>query len=210
MKRSPTLAALDAVHAKLKACRKCPHVCARAVHGPALETKVMLIGQAPGIHEGVHGRPFAHTAGKTLFKWLREATGAEEAVVRELVYFSAVARCFPGKAPGGKGDRAPSTAEIENCAEHLRAEIEALRPALILAVGKVAITETLAAAGLARNFSLEEVVGRKIRTRYHGHEADVIALPHPSGVSRWPHTPTGKKKLAEAFLLLREELRPLL
>lgn len=184
-------------------------MCGGAVFGPALRTKVMLLGQAPGVHEGVLGRPFAHTAGKTLFKWLGRATGAGEELLREKIYFSAVARCFPGKAPGGKGDRAPNTEEIENCAEHLREEIRALRPELILAVGKVAITEILAASG-KKKFSLEEVVGTKFRAVIHGHETNVIALPHPSGVSRWPHTPVGKQRLARALALIKAELAPLL
>lgn len=201
---------LAELHTRLRACRKCPSVCANAVHGPALTTKVMLIGQAPGIHEGVLGRPFAHTAGRTLFKWLGGATGADESTLRERIYFSAVARCFPGKAPSGKGDRAPNAAEIANCAEYLRAEIEVIRPELILAVGKVAIAEVLAAAGVTKDSPLESLVGRKLRTSFHGHEAEVIPLPHPSGVSRWPHSEPGKSRLAAALELLRRELPPLL
>jgi len=205
-----TLSQLRAIHERLRACRRCPNVCDRAVHGPALETKVMLVGQAPGVHEGTLGRPFAHTAGKTLFKWLAEACGASEETLRETIYFSAVARCFPGKAASGEGDRPPSPAEIRNCAEHLREEIEAIRPELILAVGKSAILETMAAAGVSKTVSLNEVVGRKFRSRFHGHEVDIIPLPHPSGVSRWPHTPEGKARLGAAIALLRKELPPLL
>lgn len=196
---------LKAVHKQLRSCQKCTSVCGRAVHGPALDTRIMLIGQAPGVHEEVLGRPFAHTAGKTLFKWLYQATGAEEAEIREMVYFSAVARCFPGKSPSGSGDRPPSLTEIENCREHLSAEVQALKPQLILAVGKSAMSEVLQAAGFTKNSKLEDFVGRKFKTTYHGHQVTVIPLPHPSGVSRWPQTEPGKTKLAEALKLVKKE-----
>lgn len=160
----------------------------------------MIVGQAPGIHEGDRGRPFAHTAGKTLFKWLEQATGADEATVRELIYFSAVARCFPGKALNGKGDRVPDRNEIANCREHLRDEVAALKPKLILAVGKLAVAEVLGLKG-----SLTDFVGKKFKADFHGERVTVLPLPHPSGVSRWPHTEIGKNKLSLALQLLKQE-----
>ena len=49
----------------------------------------MLIGQAPGAHEGPAGKPFAWTAGKTMFRWFGEL-GVDEAAFRERVYMAAV------------------------------------------------------------------------------------------------------------------------
>lgn len=40
-------------------------------------------------------KPFAHTAGKTLFRWLEESCGINELAVRSTIYFAAVCRCFP-------------------------------------------------------------------------------------------------------------------
>lgn len=180
-------------------------MCGGAVHGPALDTRVLLLGQAPGPHEESLGRPFAYTAGKTLFKWLNLATGADEEGLREQIYFSAVARCFPGKNLRGQGDRPPSKVELENCRPHLMAEVRALQPDLILAVGKMAIVEAL---GL-KDFSLAEVVGKKFTRDFHGRAATVIPLPHPSGVSRWPHSAEGKVKLGEALELVREAFQQL-
>ena len=170
-------------------------MCSEAVHGPVVDSRIMLVGQAPGMHEPTLGRPFAHTAGKTLFKWLKQATGAEEEDLRELIYFTAVARCFPGKARSGAGDRPPSKTEIENCRDHLRDEVLALKPKIILAVGRSALSEVLQENGFSKSQSLVDVVGKKIRTRFHGHLVDVIPLPHPSGVSGWPQTEPGKTKL---------------
>src|SRR5687767_15893242 len=116
-------------------------MCGTPVHGPPVKTRVMLIGQAPGIHEAGRGRPFAHTAGKTLFKWLGQVSGLDETVLREKIYFAAVARCFPGKK--SSGDREPDQSEIENCRPFLKAEVSLLQPKTILEVGRLAIAEVL-------------------------------------------------------------------
>jgi uracil-DNA glycosylase len=197
--------ALRAIHAKLCVCRLCPNVCDKAVHGEAIDTRILLVGQAPGAFEGTFGKPFAHKAGKTLFKWLEAATGAEEESIREMIYFSAVARCFPGKAKSGAGDRVPSKGELANCRPYLEAEIRALRPKLILAVGRLAIVEILGEKiGRA---PLVDTVGKSFRVSFGGEECTVIPLPHPSGVSRWPVTEPGKTKLVQALKLLRAEIR---
>lgn len=184
-------------------------MCDRAVHGPALETEIMILGQAPGAYEGPRGRPFAHTAGKTLFQWLKDATGNEEAELREQIYFSAVARCFPGKAKSGAGDRVPSRAEIENCRPYWLGEVAALRPRLLLAVGRLAITESFRAAGRPEPATLEEAVGRAFPLTIAGVPLTMIPLPHPSGVSRWPKTEPGKTLLRRAVRRITREIAEL-
>ena len=74
-------------------------------------SKVILVGQAPGDKEPVLGKPFAWTAGKTLFRWFEESCGLTEARFRSSIYMAAVCRCFPGKKLSG-GDRVPSLAEV--------------------------------------------------------------------------------------------------
>jgi uracil-DNA glycosylase len=210
MTRTDTIKELKRIHRQLERCNACTQMCGPPVHGPVVVSPVMLIGQAPGVHEGKLGRPFAYTAGKTLFKWLGEATGLDEEELRERIYIAAVARCFPGKALSGAGDREPSPEEILNCRPHLKAEILALRPKLILAVGKVAICEVLGPALFPKGTPLAEVVGKEIKAKFHGHDVSVIALPHPSGVSRWPQTEPGKTKLKQALRLLKSDLPHLL
>ena len=63
-----------------------------------------------------------------------------EKAIRALVYFAAVCRCFPGKAPGG-GDRVPAPDEIRNCSSWMNDEFEILRPRLVIPVGKLAIAQ---------------------------------------------------------------------
>jgi uracil-DNA glycosylase len=187
---------LRAVHADLDACHACPKMIGPVVHGPPVRSKIFLLGQAPGPREGGFGRPFAWTAGKTLFCWFEEAVGVDEATFRTKVYMAAVARCFPGKAPGG-GDRKPDHEEIARCGSYLAREVAILRPELVLAVGTLAIGEVLGDA--AKRQKLDALVGGVVRTRWMGVETDVVALPHPSGASPWHKLEPGKTLLARAL-----------
>src|SRR6516162_4367880 len=103
---------------RLRGCRLCPQMHKPVVSGGAVVSKVMLVGQAPGDREPVLGRPFAWTAGKTLFKWFEAAAGRSEEEFRSSIYMAAVCRCFPGKKAGG-GDRVPAPEEVQNCSRWL-------------------------------------------------------------------------------------------
>jgi uracil-DNA glycosylase len=185
--------ALRVLHAELAACRACPKMIGPVVHGPPVASRVMLVGQAPGPREGSFGRPFAWTAGRTMFRWFEEALGVDEARFRASVYMAAVARCFPGKARGG-GDRKPDAEEIERCRRWLASETEILRPDLVIAVGTLAIEQVL-----GEKAPLAEVVGTTRRVRWLGRDVEVIALPHPSGASTWHKTEPGKALLGKAL-----------
>src|SRR5580692_7711640 len=130
--------ALRVLHRELDACRACPRMIGPVVHGPAVLSRVMLVGQAPGPREGTFGRPFAWTAGRTMFGWFEQALGMPEEAFRASVYIAAVARCFPGKAKGG-GDRRPDPGEIASCDTWLAHEVAILQPELVVPVGTLAI-----------------------------------------------------------------------
>ncbi len=178
--------------AELLACQTCPQMKRPAVSGGPVVSKVMLIGQAPGDKEPVLGRPFAWTAGRTLFRWFQEACGMTEAEFRASIYMAAVCRCFPGKKPAG-GDRVPSDAESKNCSTWLGREVEILEPELVLPVGKLAIAQFVPVS------RLDAVIGRQVRGRYASQSFDVIPLPHPSGASPWHRLEPGKSLLQEAL-----------
>ncbi len=170
------------------------------VHGPPVASRVVLVGQAPGPREGSFGRPFAWTAGKTMFGWFQRTLGVAEETFRERVYIAAIARCFPGKAPGG-GDRKPDRDEISRCRTFLEREVQILEPRLVLAVGQLAIGEILGQAAAGKK--LNELVGHVVRASWHGLETDVIALPHPSGASPWHRIEPGKGLLERALAAMR-------
>ena len=156
---------------------------------------IMIVGQAPGPREPVLKRPFAHSAGKTLFRWFEEFCGMNEAAVRSKIYFAAVCRCFPGKNAGGT-DRVPTPDEIRNCSSWMDDEIEILQPRLVIPVGRLAIMQFINCA------KLEKVIGRRFRVAQAGHRFDVIPLPHPSGASPWHKIPPGKELLGRALKLI--------
>ena len=181
--------------AKLLQCRRCPRMQSTPVSGGAIVSDLMLTGQAPGPREPVLRRPFAHTAGKTLFRWFEEFCGMNEATVRSTIYFAAVCRCFPGKNSSG-GDRVPAPDEIRNCSSWMGEEIAILRPHLIIPVGRLAILQFVDCG------KLEKVIGRKFRVERAGHHFDVIPLPHPSGASPWHKIAPGKRLLERALKLI--------
>ncbi|MDD2943088.1 MAG: uracil-DNA glycosylase family protein [bacterium] len=164
------------------------------VSGLAVVSRVMLVGQAPGPKEGQFGKPFAWTAGRTMFGWFA-SIGLEEEAFRRSVYMAAVCRCFPGKNPKG-GDRVPDASEIANCSGWLQREMELLKPELVIPVGKLAISQFVDCSRLI------DVIGQKMHVPYAGHHFDMIALPHPSGASTWHRVEPGKSLLQKALRLI--------
>ena len=130
-----------------------------------------------------------------MFKWF-ERIGIDEETFRQRVYMAAVCRCFPGKNPKG-GDRVPNPAEIDNCADWLQAEIDLLKPELILPVGKLAISQLLPVK------KLNDVIGKLYPVTFHGHRTEAIPLPHPSGASTWHRTEPGLMLLESALTILQ-------
>jgi uracil-DNA glycosylase len=162
------------------------------VSGGPIDSKVILVGQAPGDKEPKMGRPFAWTAGRTLFKWFEQACGLNETQFRASIYMAAVCRCFPGKKTGG-GDRVPDDDEIRNCSRWLEDEFEILQPDLVIPVGKLAIGRFLPPA------KLDEMIGQSFRVTKNRRTVDIVPLPHPSGASPWHRMEPGRTLLAQAM-----------
>jgi uracil-DNA glycosylase len=153
----------------------------------------MIIGQAPGITESEVKRPFNGTSGTRLFQWLAEA-GWEEQEFRARHYITTTTKCYPGKAKGGKGDRAPSRAEQRLCRPFLDEELALVDPEVIVPVGRVAVE--LFYSG---KFKLADVVGtakQDARMRW------IVPLPHPSGASLWLNRPAHQDKVTQALAIL--------
>jgi uracil-DNA glycosylase len=173
-------------------CRRCPRMQSTPVSGGAVVSDVMLIGQAPGPREPILQRPFAHTAGRTLFHWFEQFCGMDETAVRSTIYFAAVCRCFPGKTPAG-GDRVPAPDEIRNCSPWMDEEIKILKPHLIIPVGRLAIAQFIECD------RLRKVIGQSFRVTRAQYRFDLIPLPHPSGASPWHKIPPGKQLTERAM-----------
>jgi uracil-DNA glycosylase len=155
----------------------------------------MIVGQAPGAVEGLEGRPWRGRAGRTLRRWLE----LDEDAFTETFYCCSVTRCYPGKSPGGRGDRTPTRRELDLCAFWLEQELALVAPQLVLTVGGLSAARVL---GLRR---LTEHVGE----RFALGEATAIPLPHPSGASGWLNAPENRVRLEAALAVVREELERL-
>jgi len=192
---------LDAHAAALAACRRCtfddPAVL--PVISSARQPLAMLVGQAPGKTEVVDRRPFAGRAGRTLFRWFA-SIGIDEQVARRRIYIAAITRCFPGSSPSGRGDRVPSPSQVANCSAWLDAEIEMIRPAVIIPVGRLAI-ERFLGSGL-----LSDLIGRAHRLRSLSGAPVAIPLPHPSGASSWIHAPGHTALVSRSLELIATRL----
>ena len=154
--------------------------------------RAYMFGQAPGAQEGVERLPWRGRAGRTLRRWLE----LDEDAFYATFYCASVTRCYPGKAPSGRGDRTPTPHEQELCAFWRDWELRLFRPLLIVPVGGLAVRRLL---GLK---SVSECVGR----RFEHDGAVAIPLPHPSGASGWLNDPANRKRVAAAAELVHLEL----
>jgi uracil-DNA glycosylase len=159
---------------------------------PYTRQRAYMFGQAPGQVEGVERLPWRGRAGRTLRRWLE--LGEEEFYAT--FYCASVTRCYPGKAPSGRGDRTPTLPEQELCAFWRDWELRLIRPRLIVTVGGLAARRLL---GLK---SVTECVGR----RYAANGAVAIPLPHPSGASGWLNDPANRERVGQAASSIRAEL----
>lgn len=91
----------------------------------SLTPKVMFIGEAPGFHEDKQGRPFVGPAGQFLDQLL-----ASVGMKREDVYITNVVKCRP------PNNRDPLPGEVEACRGYLDAQIEFLKPKVIVTLGR--------------------------------------------------------------------------
>lgn len=184
-------------------CRRCRLCEGRTQVVPAeggAHPLAFFVGEAPGPDEDAQGRPFVGRAGKILRDALRRTGWSEDDV-----WITNVVKCFPHERQGGKRRiRAPKADEAGACRAHLRREIEALRPTLIVALGRTAATALVDDLGPR----LEDARGLRgpARADLLG---DVFVTFHPSGL----HYGRGRRESFEADLraarrIVAERSRP--
>jgi uracil-DNA glycosylase len=198
-RRRQSYRSLASLRRDQRVCRACAEAGHRLeslpVVAPGDGQRAYLFGQAPGAQEGKERRPWRGRAGRTLRRWL----AMDEDEFYASFYCASVTRCYPGAAASGRGDRTPTPEEQRLCEFWGDWELRLLQPQLIVTVGGLAARRLL---GLR---SVTEIVGR----RYEHAGAVAIPLPHPSGASGWLNLPENRARVAEAALLVREELAAL-
>jgi uracil-DNA glycosylase family 4 len=198
--RKSSYRSLASLARDLSRCRACVEAGypleSRPVHAPGAGQRAYLFGQAPGVNEGLERRPWRGDAGRRLRRWL----GLEdEAEFYATFHCASVTRCYPGRAPSGRGDRTPTPREQELCRFWRDWELELLRPRLIVTVGGLALRRLVGLAPLTPH----------VGERYELDGTPVVPLPHSSGASGWLNIPGNPERLEAALALVRGELAKL-
>ena len=119
---------LARVEAGVRACERCPLHRTRNLAVPGegdARAPLMLIGEAPGADEDRQGRPFVGRAGQLLTKMLEAIH-----VPREEAFIGNILKCRP------PGNRDPQPDEAVACRPWLDAQIAAIRPKVIMTLGR--------------------------------------------------------------------------
>ncbi len=161
----------------------------------SLDASIMFVGEAPGAEEEVQGEPFVGPAGQLLNKMI-----AGMALSREAVYIGNIMNWRPD-LPAGQdgvqtGNRPPTESEMAHCLPYLRAQIDIVSPALLVALGATAAKGLLGAKAFG---ALGEVRGR-----WHDFGGRPLMVTyHPSYILRNPVNRT-KRLIWEDLLKVME------
>jgi len=152
----------------VRECTRCPDLVecrSRIVNGtgPA-DADLLCVGEAPGAQEDEAGEPFVGRSGDVLTDGLR-AAGLDRGDVR-------ITNCVRCRPPD---NRDPTTAELENCREYLEAELDAVDPAVVVALGKVPAEHLL-----GRSVAVTKEAGTLHDARIAGQPRRVLVCVHPA------------------------------
>jgi uracil-DNA glycosylase len=134
--------------------------------------RVMLVGEQPGDREDVEGHPFVGPAGRLLDRALEQA-----GIVRDDAYVTNVVKHFKWMAKGKRRiHQKPNAREIAACRPWIEAEIEVVRPRVIVCLGA-----TAAQALIGRSFRVTQQRGEPLDSPLAPY---IMATVHPSSVLR--------------------------
>jgi DNA polymerase len=144
------------------------------------QADLMFVGEAPGADEDLQGEPFVGRAGQLLTKII-EAIDLR----RDDVYIANVIKCRP------PGNRNPEPDEVEQCEPFLFRQIDAIKPRVIVALGKFA-----AQCLLKTDAPITRIRGREFTYR----DAVLIPTYHPAYLLR---NPSAKREVWEDMKRVR-------
>ena len=163
---------LETIKEKCLGCKKCILAKTRTniVFSDGIPNeKLMLIGEAPGFYEDKEGKPFVGKAGKLLDKIFQSVGLSRE----KNVYICNTVKCRPPE------NRNPELQEKEACWEYLKAQIDVIRPKIILLCGNVAVQSILGNIG-----GITKIRGKWFNGDEKVHGAKLMPIFHPSYLLR--------------------------
>jgi uracil-DNA glycosylase family 4 len=132
------VAGMDELRQRAMACLKCPHLVKsrkNVVFGVGdIHAKLMFVGEAPGADEDAQGEPFVGAAGQLLTRIINTM-----GLSRQTVYIANILKCRPDTPGQAYGNRKPTSDEMKTCLPYLLAQIDLIRPKVIVALGATAI-----------------------------------------------------------------------
>lgn len=192
--KSGSAAQLEGLRKQAAGCRDCPlwaHATQTVFGEGNARARIMLVGEQPGDVEDREGHPFVGPAGRILAQGM-EAAGID----RARVYITNAVKHFKWEPRGKRRlHKTPAQREIEACYQWLQGEMEAIGPALVVALGA-----TAAKALLGPRFRITRSRGQ-VQSREG--LPDVIATYHPSFLLRVKDRPGGE----EAYGQFVDDLR---
>ena len=163
---------LDKIRENCLKCEKC-HLCSSRTNvvfsDGVPNPKLMLIGEAPGFYEDQQGKPFVGRAGQLLDK-IFASVGLNR---REHVYICNTLKCRP------PDNRNPLPEEKDACWEYLKAQIDIIRPKIILLCGNVAVQSFLPNVG-----GITKIRGKWFEGGEMVYGARMMPIFHPSYLLR--------------------------
>ena len=157
--------------------------------------RLSRLGEQPGDREDIEGKPFVGPAGRVLDEALTQA-----GIDRDDVYVTNAVKHFrwEGAARGKRRiHKKPRASEINACRPWLDAELEVVRPEVVVCLGA-----TAAQALLGRGFSVLRSRGKFVDSEI---PARVLATVHPSSILRAPDSDTRKLEMARFV----QDLKPI-
>lgn len=167
-------------------CRACPlwQSGTQTVFGDGSHhARIIFVGEQPGNDEDLAGKPFVGPAGKLLDKALVEA-----GITRDEVYVTNTVKHFKWEPRGKRRiHKKPNAREIAACRPWLDAELEVLKPKILVALGA-----TAAQALIGKNFRVSQRRGQLIESDL---AEKVLATVHPSSILRAPDDETRRAEM---------------
>jgi len=180
----PTIPKLQAAAANCQACDLWKLGTQTVFGEGGSKARVMLIGEQPGDQEDIQGRPFVGPAGRILDKALEEA-----GIDRNEVYVTNAVKHFKWEPRGKRRiHKKPNSLEITACKPWIEAEIQVVRPQVIVCLGA-----TAAQALLGKKFKVSTQRGIWIESPL---APLVMATVHPSSLLRAPDDETRRRETA--------------
>jgi len=179
----PTILSLKEAAADCRACDLWKRATQTVFGEGRRRAKVMLIGEQPGNEEDLEGEPFVGPAGRLLDEALGQAD-----IDRREAYVTNVVKHFKWEARGKRRiHKRPNSAEIEACRPWLEAEIDAVKPSIIVCLGA-----TAAQSLLGKQFRVTRQRGQFIESPL---APLVMATVHPSSILRAPDEETRRTEM---------------